>query len=179
MEKDHLGDISVDESKGWFWNKCGIFEFVDWIQLPQDWVLQWTLQWNVRFHKGCEFCDWLSHSHFLKKYSAPWSYYYCSYCYYYFLLSLITSFLSPGTALELVVHPTTQLQVSDCSTLYMCDVSSTAAFVHNPLNAFLILFPAIFFLFLHLQFQWLQWSPVWRSISYSTFAECLYLDSIF
>jgi len=61
--------------------------------------------------------------------------------------------------------PPLRFQVSHCSTcLIMCDVPSTAVFVHSLLNAFLILFPYILLILL---FQFCIWN--------STFAEFLYL----
>jgi len=49
------------------------------------------------------------------------------------------------------------------------------SFVHNLLNALLVLFTDTS-LVLQLQFQWPQWLLVWRSVSYSTLAEFIYLD---
>jgi hypothetical protein len=51
---------------------------------------------------------------------------------------------------------------------------SMAAFVENLLNDLLVFISH--FLGLWLQFRWPQWLLVWQSISYSTSAECLYLD---
>jgi hypothetical protein len=46
--------------------------------------------------------------------------------------------------------------------------------IENLLNAFLVLFPNAFSV-IYLQFQWSQWLLEWRSNSYLTFAEFLYL----
>jgi len=55
----------------------------------------------------------------------------------------------------------------------MCDVSRAAVCCRKSTEWFAG--TVVDFLDLHLQFQWPQWLPVWRSISYPTFAEFLYV----
>jgi hypothetical protein len=74
----------------------------------------------------------------------------CFHYYYYYHHNnhnhhLITSFHFSGTSpLQPVVNPTTQLQISDCSTfLMMCDIPGTAVFLVNLLTVVLVLYPDI------------------------------------